>query len=93
MQLNEMALRLTIKIKKENKPMNEKIANKILDLLDYYDYEIIAIYESSFRAIRKNEYILSELNIEVFASDYNIINENNIYERTSISTHVLKRYK
>lgn len=73
--------------------MNEKIANKILDLLDYYDYEIIAIYESSFRAIRKNEYILSELNIEVFASDYNIINENNIYERTSISTHVLKRYK
>ena len=72
--------------------MNEKTANGILNLLDYSDYEIIAVYESSFRAIRKNEYMLSELNVDVTALDYNTINRDNVYEHTMICVHVLKRY-
>lgn len=73
--------------------MNEEIANKILELLDHYDYELIAIYESSFKAIRRNEYILSELNVDVTASDYNTINRDNVYEYVSTCVHILKRYK
>lgn len=44
--------------------MTREIANYILKVTDYSDYEVTDVYEDSFRAIRKNEWILSELNVE-----------------------------
>ncbi len=67
-------------------------ANRILDLIALADYEVTDIYEQSFRAIRKNEYILSELNVEVNI-DPEAINIDNVCEFVTTAVHVLKRYK
>ena len=75
-----------------NYNITEALANRILEFLELADYEVTDIYEQSFRALRKNEYILSELNVEICA-DPNYIDMDNVYSTTLVCTHVLKRYK
>ncbi len=75
-----------------NYNITEAIANKILNDLELTDYEVIDIYEQSFRALRKNEYILSEVNVELCAEPKQI-DRDNVYELTLVCTHVLKRYQ
>ena len=72
--------------------MNEELALNILKWLQFNDYEIIDIYEDSFRAIRKNEYMLSELNV---ALNYNNerMHEANCFRCVDYVIHVLKRYE
>ena len=72
--------------------ITEKTANQILAWLDLGDYEVTDIYEQSFRAYRKNEYILSELNVEL-TIDPQFIDAKNVYQMASQVTHVLKRFK
>lgn len=77
----------------KGKKLTIEQCERILDCLDYYcDYEVTDIYEDSFRAIRRNEWILSELNVEV-NSDPSFITNDNVFEFTSICTHVLRRFK
>lgn len=74
------------------KNMTPNIAEKILADLGIYGYHVTAIYEDNFKAIRNNEYMLSVVNVELFAP-WPDINERNVYEKTTHVTHVLKRYK
>lgn len=60
--------------------------------LNFSDYEVVNIYEDSFRMMRKNEQILSELNVELLASPRTITFQN-VYDNVTFCCHVLKRYK
>ena len=75
--------------------MTREIANYILKTLGYDGYDITDIYESSFRAIRKNEWILSELNVELLIETNRIsyIDTDSITKFAQVCLHVLKRYK
>lgn len=75
--------------------MTREIANYILKTLGYDGYGIKDIYENSFRAIRKNEWMLSELNVECLIETNRIsyIDTDNITKFTQVCLHVLKRYK
>lgn len=71
--------------------MNEELAENILHWLQYDDAEIIAVYEYSFKAIRKNVYNLIELNVELNYHDKRIT-EDNVYTCVDYVVHVLERY-
>ena len=75
--------------------MTREIAKYILEIVGYAGYDITDIYENSFRAIRKNEWILSELNVECLIETNRImyIDTDNITKFISVCMHVLKRYK
>ena len=75
-----------------NYNITEATANKILSYLELAEYEVTDIYEQSFRALRKNEYILSEVNVELCAEPKQI-DRDNVYSNTLVCTHVLKRYQ
>ena len=68
-------------------------ADKILKLLNLDEYEVTEIYEDSFRAIRKNKWILSELDVELNEKPEDI-NASNVFDRGTLKyvTHVLRRY-
>lgn len=68
-------------------------ADKILKLLNLDEYEVTEIYEDSFRAIRKNKWILSELDVELNEIPEEI-DASNVFERGTLKyvTHVLRRY-
>ena len=74
--------------------MNKEKAIWILKVLGYVGYDITDIYESSFRAIRKSECALTEINVECLI-DVRIvyIDIDNVKTFTSVCTHVLSRYK
>lgn len=75
--------------------MTKEIANYILKITRNDDYDVIDIYEDSFRAIRKNEWILSEINIEYLGDIKKIfyIDTDIIKSYLYMTRHVLKRYK
>lgn len=68
-------------------------ADRILKLLSLDGYEVTEIYEDSFRAIRKNNWILSEIDVELNELPKDI-NASNVFERGTLKyvTHVLRRY-
>lgn len=68
-------------------------ADRILKLLNLDEYEVTEIYEDSFRAIRKNKWILSELDVELNEIPEEI-DASNVFERGTLKyvTHVLRRY-
>lgn len=68
-------------------------ADRILKLLSLDDYEVTEIYEDSFRAIRKNNWILSEIDVELNEIPEEI-DASNVFERGTLKyvTHVLRRY-
>lgn len=70
--------------------MTREEAQFVLELTDYKDYNITDVYQDSFRAIRQNEWMLSELNVEVLSS---YITGENVYKHINIVVHVLKRFK
>ena len=72
--------------------ITENEANRILKCIRLSDYEVTTIFENGFKGIRKNEWILSEINVEVFTETKNITSDN----WSSYVTYcvlVLKRYK
>ncbi len=74
--------------------MTEEIASTILKILGYEGYDITDIYETSFRAIRKSDWALSELNVECLIDVHIMyIDTDNVKTFTSVCSHVLKRYK
>lgn len=76
--------------------MNYKItvqqADKILGMIGIPDYTVVAIYEQSFRAVRINEYIVSEANIELMIEP-ELINLHNYWDMVSTVVHILRRFK
>lgn len=75
--------------------MTKEIAQEILKIVGYAGYDITDIYETSFRAIRKNEWVLSELNVECLIDVNRILyvdtDDRRIFIRVCV--HILKRYK
>ena len=72
--------------------ITESKAISILKYIGLSDYEVTTIFENGFKGIRKNEWILSEINVEVFTCAENITADNwPMY--VSYSVLVLKRYK
>lgn len=72
--------------------MNEELAKNILHWLQYDDADIIAIYEDSFKAIRKNVYNLIEVNVAINCLCNEKITEDNVYRCVEYVVHILKRY-
>lgn len=75
-----------------NERMNKELAENILNWLQYDDAEIIAIYEDSFKATRKNVYNLIELNVQLNCCYDERITENNVYRCIDYVIHTLERY-
>lgn len=72
--------------------ITESEATRILKITSNSDYEVTTIFENGFKAIRKNEWILSEMNVELFTNTVNIT-QDNWYEFVTYCVLVLKRYK
>lgn len=72
--------------------ITESEATRILKITCNSDYEVTTIFENGFKAIRKNEWILSEMNVELFTNTVNIT-QDNWYEFVTYCVLVLKRYK
>lgn len=75
-----------------NYKITVEVADKILDMMGIQGYTVTAIYEQSFRAIRTNEYIVSEINVELMIEP-ELINYHNLWQMVSMVTHVLRRFK
>lgn len=75
-----------------NYKITVEVADKILDMMAIQGYTVTAIYEQSFRAIRTNEYIVSEINVELMIEP-ELINYHNLWQMVSMVTHVLRRFK
>ena len=73
--------------------LNLGTCQKILDYLGTPDYIITEVYESSFKAIRQNEWMLSERNVSVTVLNLSKINECNVFNYVSVADHVLHRFK
>lgn len=63
--------------------MTNEVAQELLKSYGYDDYTITNLYEDSFKAVRTNEWVKSELNVSYFPWS----------ETTSFVTHVIERYK
>ena len=61
--------------------MTMKLAKRLLEEYGYDDYEITDLYEDSFKAVRTNEWMKSELHVSYFGSV------------ASFVVHVIERYK
>lgn len=72
--------------------ITESEATRVLKCIQLSDYEVTTIFENGFKGIRKNEWILSEINVEIF-TDINNITCDNWASYITYCVLVLKRYK
>lgn len=72
--------------------IKESEATRVLRYLCSSDYEVTMIFENGFKGIRKNEWTLSEINVEIFTDTSNITCDNWV-SYVSYCVLVLKRYK